>query len=111
MMTSSGETIGAPLLSFATPGMVRMIRNASLVTVLESSASAPSRMTIRLSFEPEETIAEWTPFFSAIIESMTAITTPMPRMVMIVETRRAVRFPMLYLSGIIRPPSADHRRR
>ena len=110
MITSSGEIIGAPL-SLAMPGNVRMMRKASLVTELESSASAPSRMTIRFSLEPEETIAEWTPFCSAIIEIITAMTTPIPRMVMIVETRRAFRLPTLYLSGIIRPPSVNRRRR
>ena len=93
------------------PGSARMMRNASLVTQLESSAAAPSRITIRLSFEPEETTAEWTPFCSAIIEIITAMTTPMPRIVISVETRRAFRLPMLYLSGIIRPPSSDRRRR
>ena len=110
MMTSSGEMSGAPF-SWAMPGRARMMRNASLVTQLESSAAAPSRMTIRLSFDPDDTTAECTPFFSAIIEIITAMTTPMPRIVISVETRRAFRLPMLYLSGIIRPPSSDRRRR
>ena len=61
MITSSGEIFGSPLPAFSIPGSARMIRNASFVTQLDSSASAPSRMIIRFSFDPEETIASFTP--------------------------------------------------
>jgi len=61
MMTVSGETTGWPLLSFSMPGSVRRTSNFSFVTQLEISASAPSRITIRMSLEPEEMVAFRTP--------------------------------------------------
>ncbi len=59
-------------------------------------------MIIRLSFVPEVTVAFVTPLSRAIIESITAMTTPMPRMDMAVEMRRAFRLPTVYENGIRR---------
>ena len=83
-----------------------MICVCSLVTQLDNSASAPSRITITLSLDPEDTVAFVTPLLRAIIETITAMTTPMPKIDMAVETRRALRLPMLYRSGIIVSPRA-----
>src|SRR5437867_12768754 len=83
------------------PGRARMIRYASFVTQLDTSACAPSRRTIIASFDAEVVVAFFTPLYSAIIDSMTAMTMAMPRIDNKVEIPRAFRFWMLYLRGII----------
>ncbi len=93
-MTISPTASGVPL-SVLTPGAAAIMFMVALSTPLESSLSAPFRITIAWSSLPELPRVFWMPADSIIDDDNTYTTSAMPSTAAMVVARRCCRLRML----------------